>query len=109
MPLSCPALAEAATPVGRSSRPLRSLDPRGCGDICSGVSDKRTRSPEGSTAKGGRNVTPAAQRALAEAAERRAAADRNAPAKPPKEIGGPSGPEPTRYGDWEKKGLASDF
>ena len=27
----------------------------------------------------------------------------------PREIGGPSGPEPTRYGDWEKKGLISDF
>ena len=25
------------------------------------------------------------------------------------EIGGPAGPEPTRYGDWERKGLASDF
>ncbi len=25
------------------------------------------------------------------------------------EIGGPSGPEPTRYGDWERKGIVSDF
>lgn len=25
------------------------------------------------------------------------------------EIGGPKGPEPTRYGDWERKGIASDF
>jgi len=25
------------------------------------------------------------------------------------EIGGPEGPEPTRYGDWERKGIASDF
>ena len=32
-----------------------------------------------------------------------------AAAKRPKEIGGPSGPEPTRYGDWEKKGIISDF
>ena len=33
------------------------------------------------------------------------------PAPPPKieEIGGPKGPEPTRYGDWENKGIASDF
>ena len=31
------------------------------------------------------------------------------PSRPPKESGGPSGPEPTRYGDWEKKGLTSDF
>ena len=27
----------------------------------------------------------------------------------PKEIGGPTGPEPTRYGDWEKNGRCSDF
>ena len=36
----------------------------------------------------------------------------NPPAKKPAEtgeIGGPKGPEPTRYGDWEKKGLAIDF
>jgi hypothetical protein len=31
------------------------------------------------------------------------------PAPMPKEIGGPSGPEPTRYGDWEHKGRCSDF
>ncbi len=30
-------------------------------------------------------------------------------AKTPKEIGGPSGPEPTRYGDWERKGICVDF
>ena len=49
----------------------------------------------------------AAKRALAEAEERRKQAE--AAAKRPKEIGGPSGPEPTRYGDWEKKGIISDF
>lgn len=58
-------------------------------------------------------LTPAAQRALAEAAERRAQAEREA-AKvhgldAPKEVQGPKGPEPTRYGDWERKGIASDF
>jgi hypothetical protein len=53
-------------------------------------------------------LTPAAERALAEANERRAAAVRSAPPRP-KEVGGPAGPEPTRYGDWEKGGLASDF
>ncbi|WP_198377096.1 DUF1674 domain-containing protein [Neoroseomonas rubea] len=31
------------------------------------------------------------------------------PAKAPKEIGGPTGPEPTRFGDWERKGRVSDF
>ncbi len=53
-------------------------------------------------------LSPAAQRALAEAAERRAAAQRDA--RPPApEVGGRAGPEPTRYGDWEKGGIASDF
>ncbi len=28
---------------------------------------------------------------------------------PPREIGGPSGPEPTRYGDWERNGRCTDF
>jgi hypothetical protein len=31
------------------------------------------------------------------------------PPKMPKEIGGPKGPEPTRYGDWEKNGRCTDF
>jgi len=51
-------------------------------------------------------LTPEAQRALAEAEERRKAAV--ARALPP-ETGGPTGPEPTRYGDWERKGIAVDF
>ena len=51
----------------------------------------------------------AAQRALAEAeARRKAAAEARAQAAP-KELQGPKGPEPTRYGDWERKGIASDF
>ncbi len=50
----------------------------------------------------------AAKRALAEAEARRVAAQAEAkPAAP--EIDGPRGPEPTRYGDWERKGIASDF
>jgi hypothetical protein len=53
-------------------------------------------------------LPPAAQRALAEAEARRLAAAANA--KPmEKELQGPKGPEPTRYGDWETKGIASDF
>ncbi len=32
-----------------------------------------------------------------------------APPKMPPEIGGPKGPEPTRYGDWEQKGRCTDF
>ena len=55
-----------------------------------------------------KELTPAARRALAEAEARRQAAAANArPA--PKELQGPKGPEPTRYGDWENKGIASDF
>lgn len=53
-------------------------------------------------------LTPAAQRALAEAAERRAQAAKGV-ADGPKELQGPKGPEPTRFGDWERKGIASDF
>jgi hypothetical protein len=54
-----------------------------------------------------RPLSPAAERALAEAAARRSN-DRPAPDRP-KEIQGRDGPEPTRYGDWEIKGLTSDF
>src|SRR5208282_3962101 len=46
-----------------------------------------------------RTLSPAAERALAEAAARRAAGDRG-PSDRPKEIRGRDGPEPTRYGDW---------
>jgi hypothetical protein len=53
-------------------------------------------------------LPPAAQRALAEAEERRRAAAAHTEAAP-KELQGPKGPEPTRYGDWERKGIASDF
>ena len=54
----------------------------------------------------GKALSPAARRALEEAAARRQAdVVRDRPA----ELGGPSGPEPTRYGDWERKGLAVDF
>lgn len=56
------------------------------------------------------DLPPAAVRALAEAAERRARAEAEAKANPPpRELGGRDGPEPVRYGDWEKKGLAIDF
>lgn len=58
----------------------------------------------------GKTLTPAAKRALEEAAERRRKAKEEADKKrPPKEIDGRDGPEPTRYGDWEVKGTASDF
>ena len=54
-----------------------------------------------------RDLSPAARRALAESEERRRLADA-APARP-REINGRGGEEPTRYGDWEVKGIVSDF
>lgn len=51
-------------------------------------------------------VAAAARRALAEAQARKAA-ERKADLPP--ELGGRKGPEPTRFGDWEKKGIALDF
>lgn len=51
-------------------------------------------------------LTPAARRALEEAAARRAEAEAVAMAE---ERGGRDGPEPTRFGDWERKGVAVDF
>lgn len=53
-----------------------------------------------------KDLPPAAQRALAEAEERRRNAD---PLDLPTELGGRDGPEPVRYGDYEKKGLCVDF
>jgi hypothetical protein len=51
-------------------------------------------------------LPPAAVRALEEAAARRAAAQAD---ETPVEINGPKGEEPTRFGDWERKGITSDF
>lgn len=53
-----------------------------------------------------KELPPAAKRALAEAEARRKAATE---AAMPTELGGRDGPEPVRYGDWEKKGIAVDF
>lgn len=58
------------------------------------------------TSEPDKDLPEAAQRALAEAEERRKKAkDLNLA----KELGGREGPEPVRYGDWEKKGIAIDF
>ncbi|MCX7302656.1 MAG: DUF1674 domain-containing protein [Rhodobacterales bacterium] len=51
-------------------------------------------------------LPPAAQRSLAEAEARRKA---RAEVVLPPELGGRDGPEPVRYGDWERKGIAVDF
>lgn len=52
------------------------------------------------------DLPAAAQRALAEAEARRA---KEKAQTLPRELGGRDGPEPVRYGDWEKKGIAIDF
>jgi len=63
---------------------------------------KKASSPEEIAAR----LAEAAKRANAEAEARRAA---EKPLNLPPEQGGPKGPEPTRYGDWEKKGRCIDF
>lgn len=63
--------------------------------------------PEAEGAASGKPLSAAARRALEEAAERRR---RRAATEPPApEVNGPKGPEPTRYGDWERKGRVTDF
>lgn len=61
----------------------------------------------GSEKDAGGDLPEAAKRALAEAAERRRAAGEQV--KPPEEVGGRGGLDPARYGDWEARGLTSDF
>lgn len=63
--------------------------------------------PASAAAPPKKQVSPAAERALAEAA-RRAARDRTAAPRPP-ESGGSSKLDPVRYGDWEINGIATDF
>jgi hypothetical protein len=71
------------------------------------ISNSAAPTPEGKAAPE-RTLTPAAQRALAEAEERRRV-EKTASTDKPLEIGGRNGPEPIRYGDWEKGGIISDF
>lgn len=64
--------------------------------------------PSGPPDNATRAKSPAALRALSEAEARRR--DRDARAQEaPREIDGRTGPDPVRYGDWENKGIASDF
>lgn len=73
------------------------------------MSEEADKKPEEKDAEVAHDISkypPAAQRAFAEAEKRRWEA--NEP-KLPRELGGRDGPEPVRYGDWEKKGIAVDF
>ena len=65
-------------------------------------------SDQGSPESSRRTMSPAAQRALAEAEARRREREAQA-ATAPREVNGRAGPDPVRYGDWENKGIASDF
>ena len=70
------------------------------------ASDGATKTGRDAAPGGGeRALSPAARRALAEAEARRALPE---PARP-REVDGRGGPDPVRYGDWEVKGIASDF
>lgn len=71
--------------------------------------DRKTSSPPPDNTPGRKPLSPQAARSLAEAEERRAKSAKDEAAKGPKELQGPKGPEPTRFGDWEHKGIASDF
>lgn len=70
------------------------------------MSEDENRAARTDPAERTKKLSPEAQRALAEAEERRRKA--RAMVLPP-EVNGPKGPEPIRYGDWERKGIASDF
>lgn len=70
------------------------------------MSEDENRAAGTDPAERTKKLSPEAQRALAEAEERRRKAQ--VIALPP-EVNGPKGPEPIRYGDWERKGIASDF
>jgi hypothetical protein len=74
------------------------------------TAEKPAATPAAEVDRPARELTPAATRALAEADARRAAIDaqaRDIASRPEKD--GRGGLEPVRYGDWEIKGLASDF
>jgi hypothetical protein len=71
-----------------------------------GAVKEKEKSDTAKRPSGPGTLSPAAQRALAEAAERREVRQQ---ASPPKEVGGREGLDPTRYGDWEINGIARDF
>jgi len=70
----------------------------------------QTKPDEAGVTEPAKALSPAAQRALAEAEARRAAIDAKAAGlRREKEVAGRGGLEPVRYDDWEVKGIASDF
>jgi hypothetical protein len=90
---------------------LYAEDSNGAGESAAGnpeMSDDSSPPVTAASIPEDKPLSPAAKRALAEAEARRQAAAANAHLVE-KEFQGPKGPEPTRYGDWENKGIASDF
>jgi hypothetical protein len=94
---------------GRLAAPAR---PRQVTDMNMSSDHKAPKAAGGSAASNAppelRPLTAAAERALAEAAARRAERDRKPTSRPP-ELHGRGGLDPTRYDDWEINGLAADF
>ena len=80
-------MAENSTTTGSRKNPAETADPKATRPAC-------------------RELPAAARRALQEAEDRRTM---QATRPLPREINGRDGPEPTRFGDWEKDGLTSDF
>lgn len=81
-----------------------------CDDQTGGVEHGSGASGNESDAVEAKPLTPAAKRALAEAEARRSAAEEaQEQAARAKEVGGRDGPDPVRFGDWEKGGICSDF
>jgi len=70
---------------------------------------RRSRKGRPENAAPGKLLSPAARRALEEAEARRKAEKAKTDTDLPPESNGPSGEEPTRYGDWERGGIAYDF
>ena len=83
----------------RADEPMRV--PRTAAPDKAGAADRQPEPPR-------KPLAPAAKRALAEAEARRKAREA-VDGQAPKEIGGQTGPDPIRYGDWEKDGICSDF
>ena len=71
------------------------------------TSDPHTKNSTASSTEPKKELSAAAKRALAEAEERRRARSEEVAA--PREIDGRGGLDPARYGDWEVKGITSDF
>ena len=70
--------------------------------------DDKANATAGPNVAGPRELTPAARRAREEAEARRTSRKAQSQHRP-REVNGRQGPEPVRYGDWENKGIASDF